>query len=395
MRIFVNALLVAAAVAPSLSQAQTLSEALTGGKVYGDLRLRYESVEQDNGLGDAAALTLRSRLGYQSLAYQGFSAQLEFEDSRIVAGQGEFSVPPVGYKSGRYSVIADPETTELDQAFVRYQRHGFSATLGRQVMSFDDQRFIGAVGWRQDRQTFDALALTYKASDTLNLSYAYIGQRNGIFAEQADKQSKDSLFNLRLDTGLGVLSAYSYLLELDEADEERLDTAGLSLAGARDMGGAKLLYRAEYAQQRADGVDADADFAKLETGVAGAGLTAKLGYEVLGSDGGKYGFTTPLATLHKFNGWADIFLKTPAGGLVDRYASLGGALAGGKWLLAYHDYRADKAGAGPDRYGSEVNALYSRSFAKHYSFGVKFAAYSADELAVDTDKFWLWFGAAF
>ena len=58
-------------------------------------------------------------------------------------------------------------------------------------------------------------------------------------------------------------------------------------------------------------------------------------------------------------------------------------------------YRADDDAAGADAYGSEVNAVYSRKFAKHYSVGVKYAAYSADELAVDTDKLWFWLGAAF
>ncbi|WP_374973740.1 alginate export family protein [Spongiibacter marinus] len=399
MRVIANAVLLGAVAAtlPATSFADSLADALANGKVYGDFRLRYEAVSQDNALDDASALTLRSRLGYQTAAYQGFSAQLEFEDSRIVAGEGEFSAPPAGYKTGQYSVIADPETTELDQAFLRYQHGGLTAKLGRQVIIYDGHRFVGHVGWRQDRQTFDGVSLNYQANDVLSLSYAYLGQRNGIFAEQADKQAKDHLLNLRFNSAVGTVTAYSYLLELNEAGEDRLDTSGVSVKGAKPLAEAKLLYHAEIARQRADTplLDADAEYMLLEAGVAAAGLTAKVGYEVLGSDDGSYGFATPLATLHKFNGWADIFLKTPAGGLVDRYASLGGSLAGGKWALIYHDYRADDDAAGADAYGSEVNAVYSRKFAKHYSVGVKYAAYSADELAVDTDKLWFWVGAAF
>ncbi len=367
-------------------------------KLSGDFRLRYEHVEQDQDAASAPkpaeALTLRSSVALDLTPNDAFSARLKVEDSRN-AGIDRFN-DTQGQEPQR-SVIADPETTELDQAFLRYQHGGLTAKLGRQVITYDGHRFVGHVGWRQDRQTFDGISLNYQANDVLSLSYAYLGQRNGIFAEQADKQAKDHLLNLRFNSAVGTVTAYSYLLELNEAGEDRLDTSGVSVKGAKPLAEAKLLYHAEFARQRADTplLDADAEYMLLEAGVVAAGLTAKVGYEVLGSDDGGYGFATPLATLHKFNGWADIFLKTPAGGLVDRYASLGGSFAGGKWALIYHDYRADDDAAGADAYGSEVNAVYSRKFAKHYSVGVKYAAYSADELAVDTDKLWFWLGAAF
>ena len=37
---------------------------------------------------------------------------------------------------------------------------------------------------------------------------------------------------------------------------------------------------------------------------------------------GVKGFTTPLATLHKFQGWADKFLATPVNGIEDEYVNL-------------------------------------------------------------------------
>ena len=43
---------------------------------------------------------------------------------------------------------------------------------------------------------------------------------------------------------------------------------------------------------------------------------------MLGSDGGVAAFQTPLATLHAFNGWADLFLTTPARGLRAWWASV-------------------------------------------------------------------------
>ena len=49
-------------------------EALTGGKVSFSARLRYESVEQDNSLKDADAVTLRTTLGYKTGDFHGFGA---------------------------------------------------------------------------------------------------------------------------------------------------------------------------------------------------------------------------------------------------------------------------------------------------------------------------------
>ena len=48
----------------AMAEATSIAEAITSGKAYGDFRLRYEGVEQDNALDDADALTLRSKLGY-------------------------------------------------------------------------------------------------------------------------------------------------------------------------------------------------------------------------------------------------------------------------------------------------------------------------------------------
>ncbi|MBL4595907.1 MAG: hypothetical protein JKX99_04950, partial [Robiginitomaculum sp.] len=108
-------------------------------------------------------------------------------------------------------------------------------------------------------------------------------------------------------------------------------------------------------------------------------------------------FQTPFATLHKFNGWADIFLNTPAGGLEDIYGSLSykvqgdGPVSGLKFDAVYHDFSADTGGS----YGSEINLQISKNFMKHYSFEIKFADYQADGFATDTQKIWITLGAAF
>ena len=72
-------------------------------------------------------------------------------------------------------------------------------------------------------------------------------------------------------------------------------------------------------------------------------VSAKIAQEVLGSDKegtAMQGFQTPYATKHAFNGWVDMFLNTPTGGLDDRYATLAADLQpyGVKLMAMYHTY---------------------------------------------------------
>jgi hypothetical protein len=359
-----------------------------------DLNLRYETVDQDNVKKEASALTLRTRLNYTSASYNGFTGVVEFEDSRQIAGVDDYN-DAVG-NNGQYSVIADPESTELDQAFVQYQQGKVIAKVGRQVITLDNHRYVGHVGWRQDRQTFDAATLNYAPLDNLKMSYSYINKRNRIFAEVKDFDSKDHLLNVAYQTGLGKLTAYSYLLEVDEGTPNGLDTYGVSFKGKKD----KFSYYAEFATQDSESgaTDYSATYMAIEGGYSFDKVTLKLGAEALGSDDSMYGFSTPLATLHKFNGWSDQFLTTPKEGLVDLYASVSGKAFGGGWTLVFHDFSADESTATVDDLGSEVNAVYVKKFAKNYKAGIKYAAYSAGDAAagkVDTDKVWLWVSAKF
>ena len=363
-----------------------------------DFNLRYASIEQDNTRRDADALTLRTRLTYATKSFSGFSAVVEFEDSRKVLGVDDFN-DTVG-NNPDFSVVADPETTELDQAYVQYQQKGFTAKVGRQVIALDAQRFIGHVGWRQDRQTFDAATFAYRFNKDVKAQYGYINKRNRLFAEERDLDSKDHLLNLSYKTALGKLVAYGYLLEVDNGTENSLDTWGVSFKGKKKLGSTAFLYDAEIATQSSETAttDFDALYTRLEVGAVVQGITAKVGLESLGSDDGAYGFSTPLATLHKFNGWSDQFLGTPNVGLDDVYVKFTGKALGGKWLVAYHDFSAEDGTPTVDDLGSEVNLQYTRKFADHYRFGFKYANYSAgdtDAGKVDTDKAWLWVGASF
>lgn len=382
--------------ASQLTLADAFAEALTTGKASGDIRIRYENVEADPEGGDANStemMTVRTRLGYKTGDVSGFSAFLEFEDVTDMFGMDDANIP-------------DPEVTEIDQAFIQYKSGGITAKLGTQVITLDGHRHVGHVGWRQDRQTFDAFRVSYAASEDLSIDAIHIYQRNRIFGETADADSSDYLLNIGYNTPIGKFTGYAYSLD-DERVLDASDTFGASLTGSYDLSGTKLLYAVEYATQsitdqvgQANEAEYDTSYSLLELGATFSGITAKAGYEILGSDDGAASFTTPLATLHKFNGWADIFLGgtfNPTAmplGLEDQYLSVSGAVSGVKLAAVYHTYSANEGSAD---YGSELDLVASTKFGKIYNGGIKYAMYSDDGYngGTDINKLWLWVGAAF
>src|SRR5690606_40171517 len=127
------------------------------------------------------------------------------------------------------------------------------------------------------------------------------------------------------------------------------------------------------------------------------GITAKLGFESLGSDGGAYGFSTPLATAHAFQGWADQFTATPNQGIEDSYVSVAAPVFGGAFTAVYHDYQADDSTPAVDDLGNEFNVQWTLPFRSNYVYGIKFASYRQGDLAAKVDKqvFWSWNQMAF
>lgn len=425
--------------------ADAFTDALTGGKASGNIRLRYEDVNIDSlTVKDATALTLRSRLGYETAPFHGFTAMLEFEDTHTVAGEDDYA--PETTATPPYAAIVDPERTEINRAYIRYR--GVSKLdlgLGRQRINLDNQRYLGAVTWRQDEQTFDSFTAKYDGIADWSFYYAYIDHVHGIASVKPtynfDLDSSDNLFNITYSGFvLGKLTAYGYFLDNQEPDTvlrnlapdvnalnpalryKSNDTYGLRFDGAYILPTTlpfRLLYTAEYAKQKLTNptdVEFKTDYSLLEGGVGYAtsvGLvSAKIAQETLGSDtqgNAMAGFQTPYGTKHLFNGWVDMFLNTPLGGLKDRYATLAADLQpyGVKLTAMYHKYNevdGPLTGGGARDFGSEWNVQALKQFGANYTLGLKYGKYHADsEIAtiigttanVDTSKLWFWGEFAF
>jgi hypothetical protein len=381
------------------TQAQSFSEFVQDGDVIVELRVRNELVQEDNAVDDAIAMTARTRLGYETASMAGFKVLAEYD--HVTALQDAYnSGTDFGDNDANKSKVIDPATGDINRAQVSYTSKEFGAVLGRQRIIFDNARFVGNVGWRQNEQTYDAARLDFTMVENLSATYAYINQVNTIKFE--DQEAENHLLNIGYQTPFGKVVSYAYLLNNKSgATDVTHDTFGLSFKGkAAATDNVNVLYAAEYASQTQNsGVtgakDNDAEYTLIEAGANVYGVTLLAGMEVLGGDG-DYAFETPLATKHAHNGWADQFLGTSGTtankGLNDTYAKVAGKVAGIKLAAIYHDFSTNKDS---DDLGSEINLLAAKKFDKNFSAGIKFAQYSEGDTGTDTDKLWVWAEAKF
>ncbi|UTA47601.1 porin [Simiduia sp. 21SJ11W-1] len=349
-----------------------------------DLRYRFEGVEQEGFVEDAAANTLRTRLSFTSGSVSGLSMGLEFDDVRHL-GSDDFN--STGNGNGAYPVVADPRGTDLNQWYAKYTTGSFTATGGRQRIVLDDQRFVGGVAWRQNEQTYDGVRLQAK-TEIFAADYSYVAQVNRIFGPEGNGATINGDVHLlngawSITEGQKIVGFY-YHMDFEDAASASNQTLGVRYQGSFDP----FSITASYATQNETGdapVEYSADYFLIEASAKVSSLTATAGYEILGSDSGIRAFQTPLATGHKFQGFADKFLGTPANGIEDAYIGAAMPIGPVKVALTYHDF---KAAEGSAKYGTEWDLVVAYAVNEQLKTLIKFADYSADDYATDTQKIW-------
>jgi alginate export protein len=366
------------------------------GQLKINLRYRYENANQENvTVQTANGNTLRLRLGYLTPEFRGLQGFVEYEG--LLAMQEQYNSLRNGKR--QFSVIADPQTSELNQAWITFK--GIPDTIikgGRQRIKLDNDRFIGNVGWRQMEQTFDSVMITNMSIANMTIKVGYIGQVKTILSLLTPMHTP--FLHMGYNFGRwGTLKGYAYWI--DYVDNPALFNNSNQTYGGSFVGSPKINdtvtahYWAEYAWQQDYGhssLSYKDSYFNLMGGVTVFNVTLKGGIEQLNGSNGK-GFDTPLATKHAFQGWADVFLRTPADGVRDVSASLSGKAFGTKLLFVYHNFNDD---TGKIAYGNEYDFLLTKKFGKHYQLLAKYALYKADgngsgtnPYNKNTQKIWL------
>ena len=392
-----------------------LAASIAGGKPNLEVRVRSETVEQDSLDERAEALTVRARLGYTTAKWNGLDGQLEYEGLRALGDDAHYN----DSRNGRIErpMVSDPDADELNQAWVRWSAlPRTSLKLGRQRIVFDNARFVGNVGWRQNEATYDAALLTTQQVPRTTLTYAHLANVDSFryfdfdpgpaVDPRNDLDISAHLVNAGVDVVEGrlKLTGYGYRLDFREAPPgpvARLyadtQTYGLRATGALPLRSAVVSYALEFATQGdyADAAHApDLHYTLIEIALGLGTFKTTLGRELLEGDGST-SFQTPLATAHAHQGWADQFVITPRDGLDRRYVGVSVALSKLSISLVCHDFESAR---GNTDYGDEFDVLASYALLNNLSIAAKLARYSADAYPVagasasasDTGKNWLY-----
>lgn len=373
----------------------SLLDAITKGTFKLNLRYRYEDVSQDGFDDNGRASTLRTMAGYNTKWWKGLEVYLEFEDIRNLGMSNEHNNAGAGSLWNGVSdrpVVADPPLTEINQAYLGWKPiDSLPFRFGLQEIIIDNHRFVGNVLWRQNHQTFEAARGDFTGVKNLKISYSYIGRQHTVTG--ASLPMGTSHLGVAYTFGkIGTLKGYGMLLDYDQEGHfhKNTTTIGAFFDGTAEFSEKlKLGYRLEYANQTDvnNPNDISADYIRADLGLTVSKVSFGIGYEVLGGSPEDGQFNTPLATLHKFNGWADKFLSTPAHGLQDLYLTINAKL--GSWTLVgmYHDFSADSGGFD---WGTELDAAVIWTAPWKQKFSIKYADYNAKDHASDTKKIWLW-----
>jgi hypothetical protein len=372
-KIIMSAVALTAIMGPvsTLSAADDGISILNDMKVTGEIRPRYEYADKSGGAEAANAFTARTRLAVET----GSLAEIDGLSAKI----GLTSVNNFGYtnyKDGlgqgtEYELILDPQQAMLSEAYLAYTKADTTLLAGRSHVNLDDQRFIGTVGWRQMERAYDTVTVVNKSVEGLTLLGSYVYGYAGVNSvTTVDTASVLLNVNYKANDAL-VVSGFGYMLANIH------DTYGLRVSGKAPVSDSiKLNYALSYAMQAdntmqygsGDVTNAiDASYYDIVLGATMNGFILGGEYEVLGkaaNDTDADGFSTPLATLHKFQGFADEFLGQTKGaggnknGLIDMSIKAGYKTKGfGKALVWFHKFDAE-TGANSDL-GSEVDAVYA------------------------------------
>jgi hypothetical protein len=387
------ALLTGVWLQPANGDDETFQEAVAATKPIADLRMRYEGVDEDGFPEDAAAGTLRGRFGFETGRVWSLSLLAEAELVRAL--DSDYNDTLNG--KTQYPVVADPPTDEINRLQLTSTIiPDTQVTLGRQRIIYDDHRFVGNSGWRQNEQTFDALRIVQRSLDHVTIDLAYVNQVNRVLGKDspAGRYTGDNyLVNVSREFAAGKLTGFAYLLDLHEAPADSSETLGVRYTHKWKLPRvdlAALLSAATQADRAANPVDYSDDYYAGDVTATVGSWSVGGGVDLLQGDGVK-GFDAPIGTLHKFQGWADKFLTTPPNGIDDRYLSVAYGRKGTLGLDAvsgnavFHRFDAQRGSA---HYGSELDVTLQATWHKLVA-SLTWAGYEARDFAGDTSKLWL------
>ena len=402
----------------STPSAKNIEEALFHGEFDAEIRYRYTNIDQDTFSKDAHSSTIRGLFGYSTQPFQGLSAYGQVRTVQRL-GSGNLYNDTLNGNTTR-PIVADPDAFEIDQAYLKFSAaFDTDITVGRRKIALNNERFISTLPWRQNANSFDGVVLENSSIPNTNLHYSYAYNFNRAFTDDSPVGNFDDA-DIHLIHGeyapklWANFVGYSYLLGIEESSFSGASILATNTYGAEFKGSYplhkdwKVHYNFEYAKQL-DNTDntrnINLNYYRITPSVSYKNLTVKAGYEVLEGDG-TTGFSTPLALLHAYNGFADVFGTTPPTGLQDKFINATYKIKDSKLKIgkydvlkdtsvhvAYHDFDSESTSR---QFGTEFDANITKKLNDNYQVRFDYASYDKDDSASDSyaqgrDKYYLTF----
>ncbi|RKR14260.1 alginate export protein [Maribacter vaceletii] len=283
-----------------------------------------------------------------------------------------------------------------------------SFKVGRQPLSYDDQRILGGLGWAQQARTHDAAVYKYKKNKfSLDLGGALNTTADEVYNTSALFSYRDMVF-LRANTKgeklnfsfLGLVNTFQDS-NVDGDDKSSLVTAGVHAdykAKALSLGANLFLQQG----QRIGGVDVKgALLASLSAKYKVSDkLTLGAGFETIsGRKDDSAAFFPLYGTNHAFNGLMDRFYvgnHGNAGGLNDFQVSLATKISGLAVSLTGHSFSEveDVNGFDGKGLGTELDLVIAKQFKEFKLVGGYSHFFEPSEIAdtpgVKSTQNWAW-----
>jgi len=279
----------------------------------------------------------------------------------------------------------------------------WSLKLGRQPLSYDDQRILGGLGWAQQARTHDVAIIKHKSKgfsidggysvntigDNIFDNAALFTYRNLGFVHANIKSSKASLSALLLNVTFQ-----------DGGEKSNLFTGGLH--GKLQLGDLGLAANA-YLQAGERVGEVDVEGALLYSLDANYKISDKItvlaGFEsIAGRTDDSAAFFPLYGTNHKFNGYADRFFvgnHGNAGGLLDFNIGANFGLGKGWGLTAkFHSFSEESAvvtGDDTESLGSELDFVVTKGF-KGFKLVAGYSQFFEPDHVIDakSSQNWAW-----
>lgn len=318
-----------------------------GMRLSGNLRVRSEidMRDFDQNTPPNTFTLLRARLAVEARPVEFVRVFLQMQDSRVFGQEKD--------PAGSFNTLAHTGNLDLHQGYLELQQvfaDPLTVKIGRQEMSYGNERVIGSVGWNNVGRSFDGIVLKYSVPDITLTAFA------ATLAEVQSYPSSATPASVRSQTDRGAdlvgLHASSpgtgrtyeaYVFHHQDRNQSvpgssdvKRTTIGARVAGVEpgmdyDI---EAAYQAGWIRGRTLSAYLLAVAAGYRTGGNGVQRVA-VGCDVLsGTPAGatsERSFDPVFHTGHKFYGFMDYFVVVPAqtqgAGLIDLYGCLTAGLS--------------------------------------------------------------------